>query len=62
MEKSCMNNSTTTIRISRATHDKLRLKSYQTNRRITDIIDELVKDFEGPSISDKVNQLLNEVK
>mgnify|MGYP001611740476 CR=1 FL=1 len=57
-----MTSPTTTIRISRATHDKLRLAAYRSNRRITDIIDELTASFEEPSISEKISRELNNIK
>jgi len=57
-----MLNPTTTIRISRATHEKLRLAAYKQNRRITEIIDELVSGFEEPSMSDKISKMLEEIK
>lgn len=53
---------TTTIRISRATHDKLRLAAYKQNRSIMEILEELTKDFEIPkeeSLEDKINRALN---
>lgn len=57
-----MKTETTTIRISRDTHNKLRLASYKQNRRITEILDELVKDFEQPSMSDKISTMLKGIK
>lgn len=53
---------TTTIRISRNAHDKLRLRSYKHNKPITEIIEELTKDFEKPSISERVNSMLAKKK
>ncbi len=57
-----MKKDTTTIRIPREAHDKLRLASYKQNRKITDILEDLLKDFEKPSISDKVSRMLKDVQ
>lgn len=35
--------SSTLIRVSKEAHNKLRLASYEQNKRITDIIDEMLK-------------------
>lgn len=52
----------TLIRISKEAHDKLRLAAYRSNRRIIHIVDELVKDLEQPSMSDKISSMLKEIK
>jgi hypothetical protein len=54
----------TLIRLSRSAHQKLLHVSRQQNRKITDIIDDLVRDLDSPSesISDQVANMLKEVK
>ena len=46
------------IRISKDAHDILRYNSYKENKRITDIIDDLVKDLPKPSLSDKISRMV----
>jgi hypothetical protein len=54
----------TLIRLSRSAHQKLLHASRQQNRKITDIIDDLVRDLDSPSesISDQVANMLKELK
>lgn len=53
---------TTTVRINKDSHDILRFMAYKQNRKIIDIIDDLLKDKEKPSISDKVSRALGKLK
>lgn len=53
---------TTTIRIREEHHEILRLAAYKQNIKIVDIIDDLLKDMERPTIVDKVGRMLGKIK